>query len=406
MKIHPAANEFPMMSDDRFAELLEDIRANGQRSPITLIDGKILDGRNRYKACCELGIKPATRNHDGDPWSYVWSLNGQRRDLVAEQRYLIWKHCHAQSAKWTSEQQQIRDKANQKRSKAAKSQPRKNGRISGPPMICPQCGGSIHLGKEKEHKCKKQVPQQSVEVPASDKGNQAKAAASHTNRGAVARGDKLAKDRPDLAKKVRQGEMKPADAYRQMKRDEVVKNLESVEAKKAKAVKGVYDVIVIDPPWPMQKIDRDERPNQVAFDYPVMQEEELRSLPIPLASDCHVWVWTTHKFLPMALRLLEAWGLKYVCTFVWHKPGGFQPIGLPQFNCEFVLYARKGSPKFVSTKSFNTCFEAPRGKHSEKPEEFYEILRRVTAGRRLDMFNRRPLKGFDSWGKEAANGMD
>ena len=205
-----------------------------------------------------------------------------------------------------------------------------------------------------------------------------------------------------IAEKIIKGEVKKvSDAIREIKREEVIESLENIATKEVKSLQGLYDCIILDPPWNMSKIERDERPNQVEFDYPTMNEEELEQLKIPMAESCHLWVWTTQKFLPMAMRLLDKWGLKYVCTFVWHKNGGPQPFGLPQYNCEFVLYARKGTPQFIDTKAFNTCFNAKRGSHSEKPEEFYSIVRRVTAGRRLDMFSRRAIEGFDAWGQEA-----
>jgi N6-adenosine-specific RNA methylase IME4 len=199
---------------------------------------------------------------------------------------------------------------------------------------------------------------------------------------------------------VRNGTKKIADVIRERKRATIKADLEDISKKKAKEIEGVYDVVVIDPPWPIIKIERDERPNQSELDYPTMSEDELCELTIPTAKNCHVWLWTTHRFLPMAFHLLDHWGMKYVCAFVWHKPGGFQPIGLPQYNCEFALYARKGTPAFLDTKNLPVCFDAPRGKHSEKPSAFYETVKRITAGRRLDMFTRKPHDGFDSWGNE------
>jgi len=231
------------------------------------------------------------------------------------------------------------------------------------------------------------------------------AKAAGVSTGMVGMAEQVKEKSPELWEKAKAGDVSISAAYKDVKKQErkaaVVEKLTSIESIEAKELKGEYDVIVIDPPWPMQKIDRDERPNQTAFDYPVMSETELSVMEMPAGDDCHMWLWTTHKYLPMALRLVNDWGFKYVCTFVWHKPGGFQPFGLPQYNCEFAIYCRKGSPIFLDTKAFPVAFNEPRGKHSEKPEGFYDVVRRVTGGRRIDIFNRRKIDGFDVWGKEA-----
>jgi len=190
--------------------------------------------------------------------------------------------------------------------------------------------------------------------------------------------------------------------YREVKRKEQKTKHTEIQKNTPSLPEGKYEIIVIDPPWPIKKIVREVRPNQTEhLDYPTMSVEEIQGIKIPYADNCHLFLWATQKFLPDSFRILDEWGFKYVCTFGWHKPGGFQPVGLPQYNLEFVVYGRRGTPRFRDTKNFNLCFRGARGRHSEKPETFYETIRRVTAGRRVDMFGRRKFDGFESWGNEA-----
>lgn len=86
---HPLATKFPDMNDKDFAALVADIKANGQREPIVIFDGKILDGRHRARACQMLGMEPITKVFDGDEAAaalLVDSLNVHRRHLTREQR--------------------------------------------------------------------------------------------------------------------------------------------------------------------------------------------------------------------------------------------------------------------------------------------------------------------------------
>lgn len=83
---HPAANLFPLMNGAEFEAFKADIAANGLLEAIWLFEHQILDGRNRYKACKELGIEPMFRAYEGpSPVAFAWSVNGARRHLGKSQ---------------------------------------------------------------------------------------------------------------------------------------------------------------------------------------------------------------------------------------------------------------------------------------------------------------------------------
>lgn len=89
-KPHPLAELFPMMDDDAFLDFAQDIEKSGQREPIIIYENKILDGRNRYKACQMLGFSPRFKEYNGnDALGFVISLNLKRRHLTESQRSMV-----------------------------------------------------------------------------------------------------------------------------------------------------------------------------------------------------------------------------------------------------------------------------------------------------------------------------
>jgi hypothetical protein len=87
LTIHPAADILPLMREADFQQLKADRELRGLQEPICLYQGQILDGRNRYRACTELGIEPVTREYEGHaPEDFVLSVNLYRRHLNESQR--------------------------------------------------------------------------------------------------------------------------------------------------------------------------------------------------------------------------------------------------------------------------------------------------------------------------------
>ena len=366
LPIHDLALLFPPMTDEELGNLRADISANGVHQPIAVWKGSIIDGRHRYQICNELGIEPPIRHveDDADPVRFVISANMHRRHLNESQRGFVWSELRSFT--------KLSDR-----------------RVSS--MTQEEASTVLGVGK-----------------------------------GTLTKSNRVLKNGSDGVKDaVRQGILRVDDAAQMVDRPHevqefAVRAVESGEARTAVAAvnmmersilaenppelpDGLYRTVVIDPPWPMTKINREVRPNQQGFDYPTMPIEEIASMDIGsrLADEAHVFLWTTQKFLPAAFDILGSWNLNYRFTMVWHKPGGIQVHNYPQFNCEFVVVGTKGSPMFTDLKAFNTAFHADRQGHSVKPDEFYDLLRRVTAEPRLDMFSRREIDGFETWGNEA-----
>ncbi|MDO9141034.1 MAG: hypothetical protein Q7U38_11995 [Methylobacter sp.] len=90
LELHPLCTYFPRMSDDEFSALKENIQLNGQTHPIYTLDGMILDGGNRYRALCELGIEPVVVEYTGtNPTQFILSSNLHRRHLTQGQSAAI-----------------------------------------------------------------------------------------------------------------------------------------------------------------------------------------------------------------------------------------------------------------------------------------------------------------------------
>jgi ParB-like chromosome segregation protein Spo0J len=161
------------MTATEFDALKSDIAENGLLQAIVVYDGMILDGGNRYRACVELGLEPQTVEIDfteHDIVSYVLSCNLHRRHLSPGQMAAI----------------------------VASAQDWANAQIAGSNQYIPRADAPATL------------PDQKLSTVA-DRAAQS-GASERTQRMA----DKVAREDPDLAKRVAQGDVSLPAALKQV----------------------------------------------------------------------------------------------------------------------------------------------------------------------------------------------
>ena len=169
-----------------------------------------------------------------------------------------------------------------------------------------------------------------------------------------------------------------------------------------------FDVIVADPPWLFELRSEKGEEKSPQARYACMPTREICAMPVGQLArgDCWLWLWATFPMLADGLRVLEAWGFRYVTGGAWVKRGlsgklAFGPGYVFRGNAEAVLIGRVGNPPICS-RSIRNVIEAPRGRHSEKPDAAYEAAEMLFGpARRADLFSRRARPGWEAWGHEA-----
>ena len=168
------------------------------------------------------------------------------------------------------------------------------------------------------------------------------------------------------------------------------------------AIAERYPVIYLDPPWRYEHAESESR--AIENQYPTMSLEEIKAMDMTKVAfdDCVMFMWATSPKLADAFEVLDAWGFSYRTCAVWDK----QKIGMGYYfrqQHELLLIAVKGQPPTPAPADRpSSVFSYPRGSHSAKPHEVYEIIEAMYPTLpKIEMFCRTPREGWGVWGNQS-----
>ena len=166
-----------------------------------------------------------------------------------------------------------------------------------------------------------------------------------------------------------------------------------------------FRCIVADPPWPVRQPPRKWKTGtaNAPLPYQTMTIDEIKSMPVAsiAAESAHIYVWTVNRFVRETYDVLCAWGFTPAMLLTWCKiPMGIGPGRQYASTTEFVLFGWRGPQEREPERIERNWWNWPRGRHSEKPEAFQDIVERVSPGPRIELFARRLRLGWTVWGNE------
>lgn len=139
--------------------------------------------------------------------------------------------------------------------------------------------------------------------------------------------------------------------------------------------------------------------------YSVLKTVDIQRLPVVhLASpDAVLFLWATVPLLPDALDTVKAWGFKYKTALCWHKVDRWGMGFWFRGGYELLILGVRGKVKPFRWQATN-LIETSALPHSQKPEEFRELVVSATTGmpnpKRVELFATHPVNGWTTWGDE------
>lgn len=435
---HQYANLFPLIEGREFTDLVADIRENGLLDPIVMFDGRILDGRNRFRALLTAGLLSgddltSARNGfsnrtfrqfvpetQGDPLTWVLSKNLRRRHLTPGQLGMLGADIA------TMRQGERTDRKPDLPAIEGKSAPT-------PPVSQAQAAqivGTPVANVERAQAVKKTGAPELVDSVR--KGDVAVSAALEIAKLPVTEqldvlrsADPRALSR--IAKERREKVQLQKRDSRQQRQVELAHRLMALPEKK-------YGVIYADPEWRFKAYSDATGMDRAADNhYPTsalieLMQRDVRSIA---AKDCVLFMWATVPMLIEAICVLDAWGFLLIdrdpetgflmpdksrCGYVSHWAWLKKRIITGYWNRgkhEVLLIAKRGNPvapamgEQLPSWLDDMAIEADATQHSVKPDVFAEWIERLWPDTpKIELNARRKRPGWDVWGLEASDESD
>jgi N6-adenosine-specific RNA methylase IME4 len=400
----------PPLLPNEFEQLEANICHDGCHEPLSIWNGVLVDGHNRYNICQKRGIKfeITQLEFESRDHAMAWIDERQlgRRNLDDDKRAMVAQDLvERRSRIAVIKQREI--------ARAAKAAERS------------ECAESAH-SEEPTGKQKRSKPNRTRTAVAKERNIPDK---KLRHAAEIKKADKNVAYMV-LAGTVKLTEAKKLVALSESARKTAVEAIASganvrtavrvakksdynarIEAAKRKPLEGTYRIIYADPPWKYHGLNQADEYGHAERHYECLDDKQLcdyhpgdgnKTVKELTDDNAVLFMWVTSPLLERCFPIIRAWGFQYKASFVWdkvrHNMGFYNSV-----RHELLLIATKGSCKPDIPKLVDSVQSIERSaKHSEKPQEFYAIIEAMyDHGRKLELFSRSAREGWDSEGDES-----